>query len=44
MNENGGGFRTHHKVAIAVIGIIAALAFLYNLGIFEVWSVEQLRR
>ena len=43
MNENGG-FRAHHKVMIAVIGIVAVLAFLYNLGIFDVWSVEQMRK
>ena len=39
-----GGFRAHHKVMIAVIGIVAVLAFLYNLGIFDVWSVEQMRK
>lgn len=43
MSEDGG-FRTHHKVAIAVIGIVAVLAFLYNLGMFDVWSVEQMRK
>jgi hypothetical protein len=26
---------------IAAIGVIAVLAFLYNLGIFDVWSVDQ---
>lgn len=40
MDEHGG-FRAHHKYLIAAVGIIAALAFLYNLGIFDVWSVEQ---
>ncbi|MEW6769283.1 MAG: hypothetical protein AB1342_14735 [Pseudomonadota bacterium] len=39
-----GGFRTHHKVMIAVIGIVAVLAFLYNLGVFDIWSVEQMRK
>ena len=43
MSENGG-FRAHHKVLIAVIGIVAVLAFLYNLGIFDVWSVGQMRK
>jgi hypothetical protein len=42
--QESGGFRTHHKILIAVIGVIAALAFLYNLGIFDVWSVEQMRK
>ncbi len=36
-----GGFRAHHKYLIAAVGIIAILAFLYNLGIFDIWSVEQ---
>lgn len=39
--DGNGGFRAHHKYLIAVIGVIAALAFLYNLGIFDVWSVDQ---
>jgi len=43
MSENDG-FRAHHKVMLAVIGIVAVLAFLYNLGIFDVWSVEQMRK
>jgi len=43
MNGNGG-FRAHHKYLIAVIGVIAILAFLYNLGAFDVWSVEQARK
>ena len=43
MSENGG-FRAHHKIMFAVIGIAAVLAFLYNLGIFDVWSVEQMRK
>lgn len=42
--DETGGFRTHHKVMIAVVGVVAVLAFLYNLGIFDVWSVEQLRK
>lgn len=36
-----GGFRAHHKYLIAAIGVIAVLAFLYNLGAFDVWSVDQ---
>ncbi|MBN8981162.1 MAG: hypothetical protein J0I29_07795, partial [Rhizobiales bacterium] len=43
MTENGG-FRAHHKVMIAVVGIVAVLAFLYNLGVFDIWSVEQMRK
>lgn len=39
--DGNGGFRTHHKYLIAAIGVIAALAFFYNLGIFDVWSVDQ---
>lgn len=39
--SDGGGFRAHHKYLIAAIGIIAALAFLYNLGAFDIWSVDQ---
>ena len=27
-----------------LIGIVAVLAFLYNLGIFDIWSVEQMRK
>lgn len=42
--SDDGGLRTHHKVAIAVIGIVAVLAFLYNMGIFDVWSVEQMQK
>jgi len=34
------GFRAHHKYMIAAIGVIAILAFLYNLGIFDIWSVD----
>lgn len=41
MSDNGGSFRAHHKYMIAVIGVIAVLAFLYNLGIFDVLSVDQ---
>jgi hypothetical protein len=41
MRDDGGGFRTHHKYMIAAIGVLAALAFLYNLGIFDIWSVDQ---
>ena len=41
MNDNGGGFRTHHKYMIAAVGVIAVLAFLYNLGVFDVWIVDQ---
>ncbi len=40
MDENGG-FRAHHKYMIAAIGVIAILAFLYNLGIFDIWSVDR---
>ena len=43
MSENGG-FRAHYKIMIAVVGIVAVLAFLYNVGIFDIWSVEQMRR
>lgn len=43
MNDNGG-FRTHHKYMIAAVGVIAILAFLYNLGVFDIWSVEQARK
>lgn len=39
--DDNGGFRTHHKYMIAAIGVIAILAFLYNLGVFDVWSVVQ---
>jgi hypothetical protein len=39
--DHEGGFRTHHKYMIAAIGVIAVLAFLYNLGIFDIWSVDQ---
>ncbi len=44
MSENPGGFRAHHKYMIAAIGVLAALAFLYNLGIFDVWSVDQIAK
>lgn len=44
MSDNGGGFRTHHKYMIAAIGVVAVLAFLYNLGIFDVWSVAQVAK
>jgi hypothetical protein len=43
MSENGG-FRAHHKYMIAAVGVIAVLAFLYNLGIFDVWSVSQVAK
>lgn len=43
MSDNGG-FRAHHKYLIAAIGIIAVLAFLYNLGVFDVWSVNQAQK
>lgn len=39
--SNHGGFRAHHKYLIAAIGILAILAFLYNLGVMDVWSVRQ---
>lgn len=39
--DDNGGFRAHHKYLIAVIGVIAVLAFLYNLGIFDIWTVER---
>ena len=39
-----GGFRTQHKVMIAAIGIVAVIAFLYNLGVFDIWSIEQVRK
>lgn len=42
--DGNGGFRAHHKYMIAAIGVIAALAFLYNLGIFDVWSVAQVAK
>ena len=42
--QEHGGFRAHHKYMIAAIGLIAILAFLYNLGVFDVWSVEQMRK
>jgi hypothetical protein len=38
------GFRTHHKYLIAAIGVIAVLAFLYNLGVFDIWSVDQVAK
>lgn len=44
MSEQSGGFRAHHKYMIAGIGIIAVLAFLYNLGIFDIWSVDQVAK
>ena len=44
MSNDGGGFRAHHKYMIAAIGVLAALAFLYNLGIFDVWSVDQIAK
>ena len=44
MSDNAGGFRAHHKYLIAVIGVLAVLAFLYNLGIFDIWSVDQLAK
>ncbi len=44
MSENPGGFRTHHKYMIAAIGVLAVLAFLYNLGIFDIWSVDQIAK
>lgn len=44
MSDDGGGFRAHHKYMIAAIGVIAVLAFLYNLGIFDVWSVDQVAK
>lgn len=44
MSDNGGGFRAHHKYMIAAIGVIAVLAFLYNLGIFDVWTVERVTK
>ncbi len=44
MSENPGGFRTHHKYMIAAIGVIAVLAFLYNLGIFDIWSVDRIAK
>ncbi len=43
MSDNAG-FRAHHKYMIAAIGLIAILGFLYNLGVFDVWSVEQARK
>jgi hypothetical protein len=39
--DGAGGFRAHHKYLIAAIGVIAVLAFLYNLGVFDIWSVSQ---
>lgn len=44
MTEHSGGFRAHHKYLIAVIGVLAVLAFLYNLGVFDVWSVDRLAK
>jgi len=44
MSNNGGSFRAHHKYMIAAIGVIAVLAFLYNLGIFDVWSVDRVAK
>lgn len=44
MSEQSGGFRAHHKFMIAAIGILAVLAFLYNLGIFDIWSVDQVAK
>ncbi len=44
MSEESGGFRTHHKYMIAAIGVVAVLAFLYNLGIFDVWSVDRIAK
>ncbi len=41
MSDDGGGFRAHHKYMIAAIGVVAVLAFLYNLGIFDIWSVDR---
>jgi hypothetical protein len=43
MSESGG-FRAHHKYMIAAVGVIAVLAFLYNLGVFDIWSTEQLAK
>lgn len=43
MSDNGG-FRAHHKYMIAAVGVIAVLAFLYNFGIFDVWSVGQIAK
>lgn len=42
--NGSGGFRAHHKYMIAGIGVIAVLAFLYNLGVFDVWSVSQVAK
>jgi len=36
-----GGFRAHHKYLLAAIGVIAVLAFLYNLWVFDIWAVYQ---
>ncbi|MBX9820818.1 hypothetical protein [Afipia birgiae] len=36
-----GGFRAHHKYLLAAIGVIAVLAFLYNLGVLDIWAVYQ---
>lgn len=40
--DGNGRFRAHHKYMIAAVGVVAALAFLYNLGVFDVWSVSQI--
>lgn len=42
--SGNGGFRAHHKYMIAAVGVIAILAFLYNLGVFDVWSVRQIAK
>lgn len=39
--DDNGGFRAHHKYMIAAVGVLAILAFLYNLGVFDIWSVVQ---
>lgn len=39
--NGSGGFRAHHKYMIAAIGVLAVLAFLYNLGVFDIWAVNQ---
>jgi len=39
--SDSGGLRPHHKYLMAAIGIIAVLAFLYNLGVFDIWTVDQ---
>lgn len=43
MSESGG-FRAYHKYMIAAVGVIAVFAFLYNLGVFDIWSTEQLAK